>query len=445
MAKSTTAYVCDSCGDSFSRWSGKCLSCGEWNTLKEFKTAQTHASGAKRSVAKLDPQKISSHIQSSKQRRKVGIGPLDEVLGGGLVSGSVVLLAGEPGIGKSTILMQVSGLLSKQAKVLYISAEESAEQVSLRAKRLGYDNSEVLLASETSSDVIAETIAAGTYDVVIVDSIQTISVDRLQSSSGTASQITQSAQLLTRVAKRTDTTLIIVGHVTKEGTIAGPKLLEHLVDVVLNIEGDRFGGFKVLRSVKNRFGSTNEIGLFEMQNEGLIPIENPSAALLNERQAGDGSVVLATMEGTRPLLVEVQALVNTTNFGYPKRTASGIDLNRLNLLVAVLNKRTKLDLSNKDVFVNIVGGLKISEPAADLAICMAIASASKGLQLKNDAVVFGEVGLSGEVRRVSSIERRVSEAKKLGFKRVLGPKTGKKITSYHELSDLRQALNENLT
>lgn len=445
MPKSSLSYVCDSCGDSFSKWSGKCSSCGEWNSLKEFRQSSTPGS-VKTSSAPLQPSSIASHGTASKKERvQVGIEPFDDVLGGGLVTGSVVLLAGEPGIGKSTILMQAAGELSSAKKVLYVSAEESAEQVSLRAERLGYGQSNVMLSSSTSADDIAASIASNAYDIVVVDSIQTISLDRLQSSAGTASQITQSAQMLTRAAKATGTSLIIVGHVTKEGTIAGPKLLEHLVDTVLSIEGDRFGGFKMIRSVKNRFGSTNEIGLFEMEEKGLVAVDNPSKALLSERQQSDGSVVLATMEGTRPLLVEVQALVNPTSFGYPKRTASGIDINRLNVLIAVLNRRTKLNLSSHDVFVNIVGGMKVTEPAADLAVCMAIASAAKGMQLKDDAVVFGEVGLSGEVRHISSIEQRCKEATKLGFSRVIGPTVGsKKIAHYNPIRSLKDALNQNL-
>lgn len=445
MPKNPVSYVCDNCGDSFSKWSGKCESCGEWNSLKEFRESSIGVKNSKATTKPLEPTLIAKTTAAAHTTRTpVGIAPLDEVLGGGLVSGSIILLAGEPGIGKSTILMQVAGELATQKKVLYVSAEESAEQVAMRAERLGYGKADVLLSSSTSADDIAASIGSNVYDVVVVDSIQTISLDRLQSSAGTASQITQSAQLLARVAKATNTTLIIVGHVTKDGTIAGPKLLEHLVDTVLSIEGDRFGGFKMIRGVKNRFGSTNEIGIFEMAQEGLVPIENPSAAMLNERQQSDGSVVLATMEGTRPLLVEVQALVNPTSFGYPKRTASGIDLNRLNVLIAVLSKRTKLNLSSHDVFVNIIGGVRVTEPAADLAVCMAIATAAKGMQLKDDAVVFGEVGLSGEVRHVASVEQRCRESQKIGFKRIIGPNVSKKITGYSPVKSLKDALNNNL-
>ena len=280
---------------------------------------------------------------------------------------------------------------------------------------------------------------------MIVDSIQTIAIDELDTNAGSVSQITNSAQMLQQAAKATDTALVMVGHVTKEGNIAGPKILEHLVDVVLNLEGDKYGSFKVLRAAKNRFGSTNEIGIFEMKEHGLVPVANPSAALLAERQISDGSVVLATIEGNRALLVEVQALVNPTGFGYPKRTAVGIDNNRLSLLVAVLNRRTKLNLTDKDVYVNVVGGLKITEPAADLAVVMAIASAAKGMKLKDDLVVFGELGLSGEIRHVSNLEARLAEAKKIGFTGALGPRSQEKHPNLISVTDLKEALNTYLT
>jgi len=299
------------------------------------------------------------------------------------------------------------------------------------------------LAVSTIANDIASTISSGGYELVIVDSIQTVTVNEVASAAGNVSQITNSAQLLSAAAKSSNTALILVGHVTKEGSIAGPKILEHMVDVVLQLEGDRYGGFKILRGVKNRFGSTNEAGIFEMNDDGMRPVDNPSAALLAERQVSDGSIVHATMEGTRPILVEIQALVNPTSYGYPKRTASGIDLNRVNLLIAMLERRTKLKLADKDIYVNVVGGIRLSEPAADLAVCMAIASAAKAMQLKKNAVVFGEVGLSGEVRHVPFAEKRAAEAKKMGFETVIGPKvrTGKKPASLSEVGDIRSALN----
>jgi DNA repair protein RadA/Sms len=290
---------------------------------------------------------------------------------------------------------------------------------------------------------IASTIASGSYDVVIIDSIQAIALSEISSAAGSVSQITNSTQLLSAGAKSGNTALIIVGHVTKEGSIAGPKVLEHIVDVVLQLEGDRYGGFKILRGTKNRYGSTNEAAIFEMEETGLRPVSNPSAALLAERKITDGSIVMATMEGTRPLLVEIQALVNTTSYGYPKRTASGIDLNRVNLLVAMLERRTKLKLADKDIYINVVGGIRLTEPAADLAICMAIGSAAKGLQLKKNAVVFGEVGLSGEVRHVPLLDKRLAEAKKMGFEAAIGPKVsaGKKPALLLSVADVRTALN----
>ncbi len=368
---------------------------------------------------------------------------VDDVLGGGIVAGSVNLIAGQPGIGKSTLLLQVAEAIADKYPVLYVSAEESAHQVGLRAKRMHIIGKNLELATSTTTDDIAASIASGTYKLVIVDSIQAVSCEAVASAAGTVSQITNSTQLLTAAAKQSNSAIILVGHVTKEGSIAGPKVLEHVVDVVMQLEGDRYGGFKVLRAVKNRYGPTTEAGIFEMYEKGLKSVDNPSAALLAERQVSDGSIVVATVEGTRPLLVEVQALVNRTSYGYPKRTASGIDLNRVNLLVAMLEKRTKLNLADQDIYINIVGGIKLNEPAADLAICMAIASASRGMQLKQNAVVFGEVGLSGEIRHVPLIDKRVAEAKKLGFETVIGPKirSGKKPASYVEMPDVRTTLN----
>jgi DNA repair protein RadA/Sms len=424
-------------------WAGRCPQCGEWNTLQEEAELIVTGSGVS-SGRTLTAERVDKLVGHDVPRLLSGIGDVDAIFGGGIVAGSVNLIAGQPGIGKSTLLLQLAYAVSANAPVLYISGEESAHQIGLRAERLGATRADLQLATSTSADDIAATIAAGKYKLVIVDSIQTISCAAVSSAAGTVSQITNSTQLITLAAKQTNTAVILVGHVTKEGAIAGPKVLEHVVDVVLQLEGDRYGGFKVLRAVKNRFGSTNEAGIFEMVEEGLKPVENPSAALLAERQVSDGSVVLATIEGTRPLLVEVQALVNKTSYGYPKRAASGFDLNRLNLLVAMLERRTKLSLAEYDIYVNIVGGMRITEPAADLAICMAIGSAAKGLQLKKNAVVFGEVGLSGEVRHVPFAEKRVAEAKKLGFEAAIGPvqKTGKKLSFLSGVTDVRSALNQ---
>ncbi len=440
--KGAVRFVCSNCGAMHSSWMGKCSNCGEWNTLIEQLDSATLAGSGGRVIETLAVAAVAK--KDTVKRINSGSDAIDDVLGGGFVAGSVVLLAGQPGIGKSTLLLQVAYAASKNTPVLYISGEESVHQVGLRAARLGVSNQNLELASSTSADDIAATIMEGDHKLVVVDSIQTISAAAVASASGSVSQITNSAHLLMQAAKRSDTALLLVGHVTKEGSIAGPKVLEHVVDVVLQLEGDRYGGFKVLRSIKNRFGSTNDSAIFEMSDKGLQPVDNPSAALLAERQVSDGSVVLATIEGVRPLLVEVQALVNTTNYGYPKRAASGMDLNRLNLLIAMLERRTKLNLADKDVYINIVGGLRLSEPAADLAVCMAIASASKGMQLKKDAVVFGEVGLSGEVRRVPFAEKRLAEAKKLGFAGAIGPFTNdtKKSGFLMPVRDVRSALNQ---
>lgn len=448
MAKAKTNYVCNSCGASYGAWTGKCITCDEWNTIEQVldiksgtKTEQAVSSGKK-----LKPVNLYDKNTAKKPRIKVNIKDIDEVLGGGIVPGGVVLIAGQPGIGKSTLMLQIAHNVAIKSRVLYVSGEESAEQLALRGERLKADKNKLSVAVSGSANNIAATINSGEYDVVVVDSIQTIATDEINGVPGAVSQVTNSAQLLTVAAKRSGTAIILVGHVTKEGSIAGPKVLEHLVDVVLHLEGDRYGDLRVLRGIKNRFGSTNEAAILEMEDTGLKVVDNPSAAMLSERQVSDGSIVVATLEGSRPLLVEVQALVNTSSYGYPKRAASGFDLNRLNLLVAMLERRTKLKLGDKDIYINIVGGIKISEPAADLAICMAIASASKGMQLKTDAVIFGEVGLSGEVRHVPWIDKRIAEAKKLGFKQVIGPKLPKvnNHDDYLVAKDVRSILNNTL-
>lgn len=443
-SRSKSQFVCQNCGASYGKWSGRCENCGEWNTLVEqmSSVAQSNVAKAGSSGKKLNVQSISQISgDADGSRLSTGIEDLDLVLGGGIVPGSVTLLAGQPGIGKSTLLLQVTANISAHESVLYVSGEESANQVAIRAGRLGADKHDKLsFASSTSANDIAATIAQDGYSLVVVDSIQTMSLDEMTSAPGTVSQITNSSNVLIRAAKAAGSAVILVGHVTKEGSIAGPKVLEHLVDVVLQFEGDRYGGFKVVRAAKNRFGSTSEAAIFEMYEQGLRVVENPSATLLAERQSADGSVVLATLEGTRPLLVEIQALVNPTNFGYPKRTASGFDLNRLNLLVAVLERRTKLNLSDKDIYINVVGGLKLGDQAADLAVCMAIASAAAGRQIDEDIVVFGEVGLGGEIRSVVGVEKRIAEAKKLGFKRAIAPKSAHKTAFITPVSDLRSAL-----
>lgn len=436
--------MCSNCGEASLSWAGKCPHCAAWNTLQEELVLGTASGKVADSGRKLQVSSVATLVQHDQARLLTGMEDVDTVLGGGIVVGSVTLIAGQPGIGKSTLLLQLADAVAKKHKVLYVSGEESGHQIGLRATRLGVGSTSLELATSTSADDIAATITTNDFDLVVVDSIQTVAASGIVSAAGTVSQITNSTQLLLQAAKQSTTAVVLVGHVTKEGSIAGPKVLEHVVDVVLQLEGDRYGGFKVLRATKNRFGPTTEAGIFEMDEQGLKPVTNPSAALLAERQVSDGSIVLATLEGTRPLLVEVQALVNKTSYGYPKRAASGIDLNRVNLLVAMLERRTKLSLADQDIYVNIVGGMRISEPAADLAVCMAIGSAAKGLQLKANAVVFGEVGLSGEVRHVPYIEKRLAEAKKLGFDAAIGPlqKSGKKLSFLHGVPDIRSALNQ---
>lgn len=434
-------YVCSVCGNVTTTWTGRCSNCGEWNSLEEQVTASETA--AKSSGDMLKAVSVAEAAASRLPRLSSGVADIDAVLGGGLVAGSVVLLAGPPGVGKSTLLLQVANNISAKDKVLYVSGEESARQVAMRAERLNASAKNLQLAVSTIANDVATTISQGSFNVVVIDSIQTMAVNEISSSAGTVSQITNATRLIGAAAKTANTALILVGHVTKEGSIAGPKVLEHMVDTVLQLEGESYGGFKLLRATKNRYGATTETAILEMEEKGLRPVANPSAALLAERQVTDGSVVHAAMEGSRPLLVEIQALVNPTSYGYPKRTASGIDLNRVNLLIAMLERRTKLKLADKDVYVNVVGGIRLSEPAADLAVCMAIGSAAKGLQLKQNAVVFGEVGLSGEVRHVSYLDKRIAEAKKLGFKAAIGPRvlSGKKPPLLLSVGDVRSALN----
>lgn len=444
MAKQKTRFICGNCGAVYPKWTGRCENCGQWNTLVEEiieSGASAMAKGGSSGTV-LQPQAIGTiENRELSMRLDVGFDELNAVLGGGILPGGVMLVAGQPGIGKSTLLLQVAANVSKSQPVLYVSGEESAHQVKLRAERLGADTHDALeFVASTSAEDIGATIRNGKHKLVIIDSIQTLSLNDITSAPGTVSQITNSSNVIIRAAKQSGAAVIIVGHVTKEGSIAGPKVLEHLVDVVLQFEGDRYGGFKIVRAIKNRYGSTSETAIFEMAESGLEVVTNPSAALLKERQNADGSVVLATLEGTRPLLVEIQALVNPTSFGYPKRTASGFDLNRLNVLIAVLERRTKLNLSDKDIYINVVGGLRLADPAADLAVCMAIASAAAERRLSDDTVVFGEVGLGGEIRSVAQPDRRVAEATKLGFVHSIGPAGAKKSTVTTAVSTLRQAL-----
>ena len=443
--KNRSMYVCQQCGASYTKWVGQCTNCGNWNSLVEQVSEvelgkKSTIEKGRASGKKLDFVKLSAVVPSdAKARLRTEFSELNNVLGGGILMGSVSLLAGQPGIGKSTILMQICAEVAKEHDVLYVSGEESAGQVKLRAERLGAKSDRLNFAASTSGNDIAKTIETGGFDLVIVDSIQTLAMDEITSAPGTVSQVTNCGNLIIRAAKATDTAVIIVGHVTKDGTLAGPKVLEHLVDVVLNFEGDRYGGFKTVRAVKNRFGSTNEVAIFEMGQEGLKEVQNPSEAFLAERTNTDGSIILATLEGNRPILVEIQALVTKSNYGYPKRTASGFDINRLNLLIAVLERRTKLKLGDKDIFVNVVGGMKLNDSAADLAVCMAIASAVVGRKLGEEYVVFGEVGLGGEIRSAFRADQRIAEAKKLGFLHAIAPRTVKN-SFVIPAKDLRETL-----
>lgn len=445
MAKAKTQFVCQECGATYAKWVGRCTQCGQWNTLLEQAVetvtepksalAQGARSGRKLAASKIGELKTGGE----RQRLATGLPALDEVLGGGILPGSVSLLAGQPGIGKSTLLLQICATISQRVPVLYVSGEESAEQVKLRAERLGVDSPTLFFAASSSGNDVAKTISDGKFKFVVVDSIQTMALDEIAAAPGTVSQVNNCGNLLIRAAKTSGTAVMIVGHVTKSGVLAGPKILEHLVDVVLYFEGDRYGGFKTVRAIKNRFGATNEVSIFEMGAQGLVQVDNPSAVLLAERQNTDGSVILATLEGSRPLLVEIQALASESHFNYPQRTVSGFDANRLNILLAVLERRTKLKLNNRDIFVNVVGGLKLHDAAADLAVVMAVASAVTGRKLPDDYVVFGEVGLGGEVRSVFRPEQRIAEAKKLGFSHALAPATIKD-KFVLPVTDLRSAL-----
>jgi DNA repair protein RadA/Sms len=428
--KLKTQYVCSSCGSVQMRWAGKCPDCGEWNTLTE-EVVEERAGGSFANVRNHfpKPQKLAEIHMNAVTRMQLPMGEFSRVLGGGIVPGSLVLIGGDPGIGKSTLLLQCAVMTAKHVgPTLYISGEESAQQIKMRADRLNVGDSELYLLTETSLESVLETIETMKPKLAIVDSIQTLSSDALQSSPGTVTQVRECAQRLQAVAKGNNVAVFIVGHVTKEGTIAGPKVLEHIVDTVLQLEGDRFHAFRLLRSMKNRFGATSEVGVFEMAGDGMREVTNPSEAFLSERMAhAPGSAVAVTMEGTRPLLVEVQALTSPTQNPMPRRTANGFDYNRLFLLAAVLNKRVGIKLHDQDVFVNVVGGMTIDEPAADLATAIAIASASKGVPVPNDLAIIGEVGLSGEIRSVGLLNQRLNEASKLGFTRCVLPKTARKV------------------
>jgi len=424
MAKTRSTYVCQQCGYSSPKWLGRCPDCNQWNTFVEEVAVRGTARSKREAAAVYNPPKLISEITIGEHhRRSSGIGEFDRVLGGGVVPGSVVLIGGDPGIGKSTLLTQVASNLSLNSQVaLYISGEESPEQIKLRADRMGVVTDKFYLVSETDIEQIEACISSLKPGAVIVDSIQTMYDPSLESAPATVSQVRSCTAVLSRIAKSTKTPIFIVGHVTKEGAIAGPRVLEHMVDTVLYFEGDRHQAYRILRAVKNRFGPTDELGIFEMRDQGLVEVPNPSEILLSERStAAPGSVVAATIEGTRPLLVEIQALVAPSYFSAPRRMAAGVDYNRTMLILAVLEKRIGLSLANQDVYVNVAGGVRIVEPAVDLAIAVAVASNLKDRPVDPNTMVIGEVGLAGEVRGVSQIEKRIKEAARLGFERAIVP------------------------
>ena len=428
MAKGkSTVFFCSSCGYESSKWMGQCPGCHAWNTFVE-ETVSRSSKGSGTSAAALrtgtgKPAKLKEIELSVEDKINTHIGELNRVLGGGIVTGSLTLVGGDPGIGKSTLLLQVCRMLSKDnVPVLYISGEESLKQIKMRAERIGDFTDSLSLFCETDLITIEETIRREKPSVVVIDSIQTMFSEDVSSAPGSVSQVREATAVLLRLAKGLSTAIFIVGHVTKEGTVAGPRVLEHMVDTVLYFEGERNASYRILRGVKNRFGSTNEIGVFEMRGEGLVEVTNPSEYMLNGRpKDASGSVVVCALEGTRPLLIELQALVCRTNFGIPRRQATGADLNRVNLLMAVLEKRIGLKLAECDAYVNVAGGIRLNEPAADLGIVLSIVSSYKNVSIPEDVIAFGEVGLSGEVRSVSMAEVRVLEAAKLGFKTCILP------------------------
>ena len=424
MAKGKkTVFFCQNCGYESVKWMGQCPGCQQWNTFVEESVTEA-SSGKKQQRSRKQPVSLAEIQTEKEERTATGIGELDRVLGGGIVGGSLLLVGGDPGIGKSTLLLQVCRLLSLAGKkVLYISGEESLRQIKLRAQRLGSFNDNLLLLCETNLTDIRESAQKQKPEIMVIDSIQTMYNEDVSSAPGSVSQVRESTGMLLQIAKGMGISVFIVGHVTKDGSVAGPRVLEHMVDTVLYFEGDRHASYRILRSVKNRFGSTNEIGVFEMRGDGLAEVRNPSEFMLSGKpQGASGSIVACSMEGTRPILIEVQALVCRSSFGIPRRTAAGTDFNRVNLLMAVLEKRGRMNLSECDAYVNIAGGIKMTEPAIDLAILLAVASSYRDIVIPDRVVAFGEVGLSGEVRAVSMAQQRVREAKKLGFETVILPR-----------------------
>lgn len=426
MAKVISKYVCQECGYESPRWTGRCPNCAAWNSSVEElskKTAKRKSIGESH-VAGTPLDKIDL---TEEQRLRTNIGELDRVLGGGIVAGSVILVGGDPGIGKSTLMMQIAAHLPDKI-ILYISGEESAKQIKIRAERLKLpEKNSFLILSETNLDLIERVLEVNMPDMIIVDSIQTMFKPQLESSAGSVGQVRESAAVFTRVAKENSVPVFLIGHVTKDGMIAGPKVIEHMVDTVIQFEGERHYAYRILRVMKNRFGSTNEIGVFEMNESGLSEVKNPSELFLSERSSGtSGSSVVASIEGTRPILIEVQALVTSTNYGTPQRNSTGVDIRRLNLLLAVLEKRQGMHFGQQDVFVNVAGGISADEPAVDLGIAASIISSLRDVPLDSKTVIVGEIGLGGEVRTVSHVEKRIQESAKLGFQRIIVPKNNVK-------------------
>jgi DNA repair protein RadA/Sms len=421
MAKTKTTFFCQSCGNQSSKWLGKCSACGEWNTYVEEivnKPVSKH-DPFKQAKHKSIPRPVNEIVSEKEDRIDMQSAELNRVLGGGLVSGSIILIGGEPGIGKSTLLLQVA-LNMKGQRILYVSGEESSQQLKMRADRLGIQNPECYILNETFTGEIFRHIGELQPDLVVIDSIQTLYTDLLDSSAGSISQIRETAAELQRFAKTTNIPVLLIGHITKDGALAGPKLLEHMVDTVLQFEGDRHYGFRILRSIKNRFGSTSELGIFEMQSGGLKEVSNPSEILLSQRdEEASGVAIAAMIEGQRPMLIETQALVGPAAYGTPQRSSTGFDLRRMGMLLAVLEKRSGIKLSTKDVFLNIAGGIRVDDPAIDLAVVAAVLSSAEDIAISNNICFAGEVGLSGEVRAVSRVERRISEAEKLGFEKIM--------------------------
>lgn len=423
MAKLKSLYVCSECGYESAKWYGKCPGCGEWNTMSEEIPVASSSKGTKRLSASVQPVLKLNEITGDVEKRiSTGINEFDRVLGGGIVQGSLVLIGGDPGIGKSTILLQICEYLGKTCDVLYVSGEESANQIKLRANRLGVTTSRLSVMAQTDVGIIVETVKAEKPDIVIIDSIQTMIYDECSSSAGSVTQVRECTNIFMHMAKSLGIPVFVVGHVNKDGAIAGPKVLEHIVDTVLYFEGERNYSYRILRGVKNRFGSTNEIGVFEMRQSGLAEVENPSLLMLSGRPKNvSGTCVACVMEGSRPILAEVQGLVTSTGFGTPRRMSTGFDYNRMAMILAVLEKRGGYYFNSMDAYINVIGGLKLDEPAADLTVAMALISSLKDVVVQENAIAFGEIGLAGEIRAVNNCEQRVSEALRLGFDKCIIP------------------------